>query len=74
MYLVSQRNQTVRIGEHSFEFSEGEAVLTEYSHKYTIDGFEEMASHAGFTLKNRWTDDNEYFAVLRLVNQSIASS
>lgn len=68
IFVVSQCEQQVRIGQHEFQFDAGESILTEYSHKYTIDGFVELASPAGFSLHKHWTDDQNLFAVLHLVN------
>ena len=65
--LVSCRDQTVDIGDASFEFEQGESIHTEYSHKYTIEGFAKMAASAGLTLRKHWTDDEELFGVLHLV-------
>ncbi len=61
--LVSARPQDIRVGEESIRIEEGEDILTEYSHKYTLEGFAEMAGHAGFTVDTVWTDDNELFSV-----------
>lgn len=65
--IVSQADQAVAVGEHEFDFRAGEAIHTEYSHKYSIDGFAELAGKFGFRLHKYWTDDREYFAVLHLV-------
>ena len=67
--VVSQCDQTVNLNDHEFEFTEGEHILTEYSHKYTIDGFVKLASQADFTLHRYWKDKNDLFAVLHLVNE-----
>ncbi len=67
MNLVSQSRQTVKIGDQFFEFAEGERIFTEFSHKYTIDGFTDLASSAGFELHKYWTDEQNLFAVLHLV-------
>jgi dimethylhistidine N-methyltransferase len=64
--LVSQRDQTVTVGDETFEFADGEAIRTEYSHKYTIDGFAEMAAEVGLELHRHWTDDRKLFTVLHL--------
>jgi len=64
--LVSQCAQETRIGDESFTFAKGEAILTEYSHKYTIASFAEMADEVGLTLRRSWTDRQEHFAVLHL--------
>jgi dimethylhistidine N-methyltransferase len=64
MQLVSTRPQCVTISQHHFEFGAGEAIITEYSHKYTIEGFAALAAQAGLTLRRTWTDDRQQFAVL----------
>lgn len=62
--LVSQCDQTVTVCEQTFELEKDEPIITEYSHKYTIDGFAQMAAEAGLTLRRHWTDDQGLFAVL----------
>ncbi len=69
MYLISQRDQTVDVAGRSFTLRKGERLLTEYSHKYTISGFTEVAARANFRLHKYWTDPQQYFAVLHLVNE-----
>ncbi len=61
--LVSQARQTFEIGDTEFELADGEAILTEYSHKYTLDGFAEMAAAAGFCVAKVWTDPERLFSV-----------
>jgi dimethylhistidine N-methyltransferase len=61
--LVSAREQDVRIGGARIPFAEGEAITTEYSHKYTPDGFAAMAATAGFSVEKVWTDPQQWFAV-----------
>jgi dimethylhistidine N-methyltransferase len=63
MYLVSTADQTFRIGGREFPVADGERILTEHSHKYTIEGFAGLAAQAGFTLQENWTDANRMFAV-----------
>jgi L-histidine Nalpha-methyltransferase len=63
-YLISDRHQTVTVDGATFRFEVGEAICTEYSHKYTIDGFHAIAATAGFSLERAWSDDQELFAVL----------
>lgn len=64
IYLVSLTEQTFVIGQESFGVAAGETIHTEYSHKYTIAGFSELASRAGLTLRRQWTDGQDRFAVL----------
>ncbi len=63
IFLISETNQTVRIGDHSFQFRAGEKILTEYSYKHTIGGFTMLARQAGFEFQRVWTDDNQWFGV-----------
>ncbi len=64
LQLVSQCAQEVRIGDESFTFTKGDAILTECSHKYTISGFANLGNEAGLMLRRHWTDQHERFAVL----------
>lgn len=61
--LVSQADQTFEIGDTAFDIAAGESILTEYSHKYTLDGFAAMARTAGFTVEKVWTDAERLFSV-----------
>jgi dimethylhistidine N-methyltransferase len=63
MHLIAERDQLVRLGGRSFGFAAGEAIITEYSYKHTIDGFTAMAVRAGFKLSRYWTDSRQMFAV-----------
>jgi len=65
--LRSVCKQNVELAGEVYRFDENEIVLTEYSTKYTINGFAELAAHAGYELHNYWTDENDYFGVLHLV-------
>ncbi len=61
--LISQSQQTFEIGDQAFDIASGETILTEYSHKYTLAGFEAMANAAGFVVEKVWTDANQLFSV-----------
>lgn len=63
MYLDSQTDQTLELGGKIFHFSEGESILTEHSHKYTVEGFAAMAETAGFHVDRVWTDPQQLFSV-----------
>lgn len=63
MYLVSLVRQTVRVAGKIVRFAEGEAIHTEDSHKYTIEGFTELAVEAGFALRKTWADEHKLFAI-----------
>ncbi len=63
MRLISSAMQTVNIGQEAVVFNKGEAILTEYSHKYTLGGFAAMAEQAGFEVARVWTDPGQLFSV-----------
>lgn len=63
MHLTSQVNQTVHIDDRPFYFYEGEKVVTEFSYKYTPDGFISLAHEAGFEFVRMWTDEARLFGV-----------
>lgn len=66
MHLECLSDQTVRIGDSQFNLHRGETILTEFSHKYKLDQFSAMAKRAGFQLRQTWTDQRKYFAVVYL--------
>jgi L-histidine N-alpha-methyltransferase len=61
--LISQKEQTFNVGDTEFKMATGEAILTEYSHKYTLEGFARMAHDSGFRVEKVWTDASELFSV-----------
>ena len=65
-FLVSQRRQTVHVAGQAFEFQPDEAMLVEYSHKYTDGGFAELAAAAGLKVVEQWNDAQDWFG-LRLL-------
>ena len=62
-YLRSKTAQTVTVAGERFAFEKGETIHTEDSHKYTLDGFAELAASAGFQVETVWTDERSYFSV-----------
>jgi dimethylhistidine N-methyltransferase len=65
--LVSEQDQEFTVGNESFSIGKDEAILTEYSHKYTLDGFAAMAEAAGFRVARVWMDADRLFSVQYLV-------
>ncbi len=63
MRLISSCDQIVTAGDAEILIGNGESILTEYSHKYTLDGFADAASLAGFEIMNVWTDADALFSV-----------
>lgn len=63
MHLVSEADQTVHLDGTELSFREGESICTEYSYKYTLEGFAELAEAAGLSVEEVWTDPDELFSV-----------
>lgn len=63
MRLRAREAQTVRIGHRCRRFTPGETILTEYSHKYSIDGVIAMLKTAGFGRHSFWTDPRDWFGI-----------
>ncbi|MEH6387036.1 L-histidine N(alpha)-methyltransferase [Pseudomonas profundi] len=64
MQLVAQRDHRVELGSQTNRcFRAGEHLLTEYSHKYTPNGFRDMLIEAGFAQCQFWTDPYQWFGV-----------
>ena len=63
MHLESLRDQTVRLGERSIAFGQGETVHTENSYKYSVAETHRLAAKAGFHSGPTWTDVDRLFSV-----------
>lgn len=66
MHLVSKCQQDVNVAGRVFEFAEGETIHTENSHKYTVEGFAELARQAGWKISECWTGPQKLFAIFAL--------
>ena len=63
MHLVSRKAQSIRLAQRRIDFAEGETIHTENSYKYTIEGFRQLASTAGWVPDGVWTDPDALFAI-----------
>ena len=63
MRLISCEEQNILIGDQSIHFDKGEYIVTEHSHKYSIEEFRSIDEEAEFFLKEIWTDPEEMFSV-----------
>lgn len=63
MHLVSRVAQVVSICGRRFHFAAGESIHTENSCKYTVAGFQALATRAGYTPQRVWTDQRGWFSV-----------
>ncbi len=64
--IESRCDQSVQISGHEIRFESGERIHTEYSHKYTVPGFCQMALDAGLRMQKVWVDEQSLFAVMLL--------
>jgi len=63
MHLLSMKNQTVRIGETTINFQNGESIHTENSCKYSVEAFQKLAALAGFDTLQVWQDEQSLFSL-----------
>lgn len=68
MRLVSTVDQAVQIDAlaETFSFKAGEYIHTENSHKYSPESLHALCGAAELQIENKWTDDQDWFAVFRL--------
>jgi len=62
MHLVSEDEQVVNIDQSNFSFNKNEHIITEYSYKYTLEDFENIANDR-FDVKRVWVDDHKLFSI-----------
>lgn len=64
-YLVSLRAQRVVVPAAGLDLqlAEGEAIWSESSYKFTVDGVFDQLAGAGFTRRHAWVDDEAQFAL-----------
>lgn len=62
-HLVSTRAQSVHIEGASFRFAADEAMLVEYSCKYSQEDFARLAAKAGLRVMRVWTDAESRFSL-----------
>ncbi len=63
MYLDAIVDHQFSIGDTTYCISRGESILTEYSHKYTLSAFKQLAERAGFLVDQVWTDRENLFSL-----------
>jgi dimethylhistidine N-methyltransferase len=71
MYLFSLVRQVVRVGPVAFSFEAGEAVCTEHSYKYDLEGFAQLAGAAGLEVAGVWMDEGRLFSVQYLTVRAL---
>ena len=63
MRLVSQVRHSVGLADETIGFEAGEHIVTEYSHKYSIEMFTMLAESARWSPQAVWTDEQQLFSV-----------
>ena len=63
MHLESTVDQFVLLAGEAIFLNEGERILTEYSYKYTLDGFARLVAQAGLAARKHWVDDDGLFSL-----------
>ena len=63
MRLISQREQMVLLAGREILFEAGEFIITEYSYKYSLEGFSALARIAGWEPERSWVDDERLFSM-----------
>jgi uncharacterized SAM-dependent methyltransferase len=63
MRLVSRKRHTVELLGEVIAFEEDEHIVTEYSHKYSVEGFLALAAGTGWICNSSWIDQNGWFSV-----------
>ncbi|MGM1052359.1 MAG: L-histidine N(alpha)-methyltransferase [Pseudomonadota bacterium] len=63
MHLVSQQRQAILLEGQRFAFEEGETLHTENSCKYSVAGFQALATRAGYRSRAVWCDSKALFSV-----------
>lgn len=63
MHLVSLCDQEVQVAGKRFSLRRGEPIVTEYSYKYTVEGFQALLVEAGWRPEAVWYDHRGYFSL-----------
>jgi L-histidine Nalpha-methyltransferase len=66
MHLVSKRDQEIHLGDETVKIQQGEHLRTECCHKYTLEGFAELAATADLAVTHVWMDADKKFSVQML--------
>jgi dimethylhistidine N-methyltransferase len=63
MYIVSLVDQVVHLNGMEIPFKKDETLRTEYSYKYSVEEFQDLARSAGFNAESVWTDPDRLFGI-----------
>lgn len=68
MHLICLADHVVNCNNKMFVFRKDETILTEYSYKYTLESFADIAGKY-FELSQVWTDENNFFSIVYLIKR-----
>lgn len=68
MYIQSDADQTVEVRGTEFSFKKSERIFVEFSHKYSVEGFKNLANNAGWRSRDYWIDGDNLFSIHLLEN------
>lgn len=63
MHLESRCQQRICLHDQDIHFREGERIHTEYSYKYSLASFADLAAQAGFRAQQQWIDEKKLFSL-----------
>ncbi|WP_444890192.1 L-histidine N(alpha)-methyltransferase [Microbulbifer sp. DLAB2-AA] len=63
MHLVCLKNHSISIADTCIDFTEGETIHTENSHKYSIAGFKSLLARSGFESVCFWQDPAKTYVI-----------
>ncbi|MCK8516695.1 L-histidine N(alpha)-methyltransferase [Methylonatrum kenyense] len=66
MQLVAEQSQQVHVEQRTIRFAVGEPLITEYSYKYSDARVAALAAESGFKIRQRWTDNRDWFGIYLL--------
>lgn len=62
-HIISRYAQAVDVAGERFHFHADEPILVEYSCKYSLEDFEQIALSAGMFIEKTWLDRDRYFSI-----------
>jgi len=63
MHLVAKVTTSIEVGGQRFDFTAGDSIHTENSHKYSVDDFRALAARAGLVSSHVWKDPDGLFSM-----------
>ena len=65
-FILSKKNQTLRLNKRKFFLKKGEKIQTETSKKFTFKTFSKLAKSSGWKVSNYWHDKKKYYSIFLL--------